>query len=139
MRNACFSLMIQTNHASQSNCIFTFAILQISFSSFFHPEDNIAKTSSWHVWKDEHIRQAWIQRRLLIQRLGLLNLLLLLATNLFNGVGVSLDEGDHLHSQNTRFEGITGVVTAFNSSTAGLAVSDCIALVSFHGSSHGLN
>jgi len=33
------------------------------FRAFFHPADNIAKTSSWHVWKDEHISQAWTQRR----------------------------------------------------------------------------
>ena len=67
-----------------------------------------------------------------------LNLLWFLAANLFNGVGVGLDKRNHLHSQNTGFESIASVVAAFNSSTAGLAVSDCIALMAFHGLSHGV-
>ena len=66
-----------------------------------------------------------------------LNLLWLLAADLFNGVGVSFDKGHNLHRQNAGLESVTSVVAAFNSSTTGLAVSDCIALVAFHGSSHG--
>ncbi len=60
-----------------------------------------------------------------------------LAANFFNRVGVSLNKGNRLHSQNAGFESITGVETAFDSSTTGLAVSDGVALVAFHGSRHG--
>ena len=63
----------------------------------------------------------------------------LLAANLFNWVGMCLDKRHNLHSQDSGFEGITGVVAAFDPSTACLAMSDRITLVAFHGSVHGFN
>ncbi len=89
-------------------------------------------------WLELNTARLWTRKYFIVGWPGVeLNLLWLLAADLFNGVGVSLDKGNHLHSQNTGFESVTCVIAAFNPSTTGLAVSDCIALVAFHGSSHG--